>query len=179
MSEKRFKLDFDNHSQGSIMDRQDKYGQYCRLYDFGEVGRQQIVNLLNEQQATIQSLKEENEQLRGINKEIGDDLYNCRLNKDIVSEKLKLWQDTLAEYDIYTIKDLYESFELDAKTSKEKDKKIKELEVKVLNLELEIKRLEKMIWKIQWRFQQEVGIEKAREHYREIDKEMKGVIEDE
>ena len=161
MSEKRFKLDFDNHSQGSIMDRQDKYGQYCRLYDFGEVGRQQIVNLLNE------------------HKEIGDDLYNCRLNKDIVSEKLKLWQDTLAEYDIYTIKDLYESFELDAKTSKEKDKKIKELEVKVLNLELEIKRLEKMIWKIQWRFQQEVGIEKAREHYREIDKEMKGVIEDE
>lgn len=108
-----------------------------------------LVGLLNEQQATISALKEENEQLRGINKEIGDDLYNCRLNKDIVSEKLKLWQDTLAEYDIYTIKDLYESFELDAKTSKEKDKKIKELEVKVLNLELEIKRLEKMIWKIQ------------------------------
>ena len=39
-------------------------------------------------------------------------------------------------------------------------------------LQEEIKRLEKMIWKIQWRFQQEVGIEKAREHYREIDKEM-------
>lgn len=64
MSEKRFKLDFDNHSQGSIMDRQDKYGQYCRLYDFGEVGRQQIVDLLNEQQVTISALKEENEQLR-------------------------------------------------------------------------------------------------------------------
>ena len=59
MNEKRFKLDFDNHSQGSIMDRQDKYGQYCRLYDFGEVGRQQIVDLLNE-------LSEENEQLRKI-----------------------------------------------------------------------------------------------------------------
>lgn len=57
MNEKRFKLDFDNHSQGSIMDRQDKYGQYCRLYDFGEVGRQQIVDLLNE-------LSEENEQLK-------------------------------------------------------------------------------------------------------------------
>ncbi len=39
-------------------------------------------------------------------------------------------------------------------------------------MEKEIRRLEKMIWKIQWRFQQEVGIEKAREHYREIDKEM-------
>lgn len=57
MSEKRFKLDFDNHSQGAIMDRQDKYGQYCRLYDFGEVGRQQIVELLNE-------LAEENRELR-------------------------------------------------------------------------------------------------------------------
>ena len=88
-----------------------------------------IVDRLNEQQATItklkelngdkgkriislirtnKTLKEENEQLRGINKEIGDDLYNCRLNKDIVSEKLKLWQDTLAEYDIYTIKDFEE-----------------------------------------------------------------------
>ena len=41
-----------------------------------------------------------------------------------------------------------------------------------INLTEEIKRLEKMIWKIQWRFQQEVGIEKAKEHYREIDKEM-------
>ena len=39
-------------------------------------------------------------------------------------------------------------------------------------LQEEIKRLEKMMWKIQWRFQQEVGIEKAKEHYREIDKEM-------
>lgn len=60
-----------------------------------------VINLMNR-------LVEENEQLRGINKEIGDDLYNCRLNKDIVSEKLKLWQDTLAEYDIYTIKDFKE-----------------------------------------------------------------------
>lgn len=105
-----------------------------------EVGK--LFDRIDEQQATISALKEENEQLRGINKEIGDDLYNCRLNKDIVSEKLKLWQDTLAEYDIYTIKDFEESFELDAKINKEKDEKIKELEVKVLNLELEIKRLE-------------------------------------
>ena len=67
-----------------------------------------VEHKLNEQQATISALKEENEQLRRINKEIGDDLYNCRLNKDIVSEKLKLWQDTLAEYDIYTIKDFKE-----------------------------------------------------------------------
>lgn len=40
-------------------------------------------------------------------------------------------------------------------------------------LKEEIKRLEKMIWKIQWKFQQEVGIEKARKYYQEIDKEMK------
>ena len=29
-----------------------------------------------------------------------------------------------------------------------------------------------IILKLQWRFQQEVGMEKAREHYKEIDKEM-------
>lgn len=91
----------------------------------------------------LNKLNYENEQLREINKEIGDDLYNCRLNKNIISEKLKLWQDTLAEYDIYTIKDLGESFELDAKISKEKDEKIKELEVKVLNLELKNEELMK------------------------------------
>ena len=34
---------------------------------------------LNMQQATISQLKE-------LNKEIGDDLYNCRLNKNIISE---------------------------------------------------------------------------------------------
>ena len=49
-----------------------------------------------------------NMQLREINKDLGDDLHNCRLNKNIISEKLKLWQDTLAEYDIYTIKDFKE-----------------------------------------------------------------------
>ena len=73
MSEKRFKLDFDNHSQGSIMDRQDKYGQYCRLYDFGEVGRQQIVDLLNEQEAIINKLQEENASLK---QRIRDIKYN-------------------------------------------------------------------------------------------------------
>lgn len=67
-----------------------------------------------------------NKQLREINKEIGDDLYNCRVNKNIISKVLKLWQDTLAEYDIYTIKDFRESFELDARINKEKDEKIKE-----------------------------------------------------
>lgn len=47
MSEKRFKLDFDNCNGGCIMDREDRYGQYCKLYDFGEIGKKQIVNLLN------------------------------------------------------------------------------------------------------------------------------------
>lgn len=49
----------------------------------------------------------------------------------------------------------------------------KEYHQRIMNYQEEIKRLEKMVWKIQWRFQQEVGIEKAKEHYQEIDKEMK------
>ena len=101
MSEKQFKLSSETVLQYQIMDNDT------------DLNENEVVDLLNK-------LYEENEQLRGINKEIGDDLYNCRLNKDIVSEKLKLWQDTLAEYDIYTIKDFEESFELDAKTNKEK-----------------------------------------------------------
>ena len=91
----------------------------------------------------IERLTEENGQLREINKELGDDLYNCRVNKNIISKILKLWENTLAEYDIYTIKDFTESFELDAKINKEKDEKIKELQVKVLNLELEKEELMK------------------------------------
>ena len=63
-----------------------------------------------------------NEQLREINKEIGDDLYNCRLNKNIISEKLKLWQNTLAEYNIYTIKDL----SLQMKILKEENEQLKQ-----------------------------------------------------
>ena len=73
----------------------------------------EIVDVLNEQQAIIQSLKEENEQLR-------ENLHNCRLNKNIIREKLKLWQDAHKEYNIYSIKDFEESFELDAKINKEK-----------------------------------------------------------
>ena len=91
----------------------------------------------------IERLTEENGQLREINKELGDDLYDCRVNKNIISKILKLWENTLAEYDIYTIKDFTESFELDAKINKEKDEKIKELQVKVLNLELEKEELMK------------------------------------
>lgn len=73
-----------------------------------------VVDLLNNQAETITHLEEEigarendltivhrknkelqtrnlelnhmNEQLRKINKEIGDDLYNCRLNKNTISE---------------------------------------------------------------------------------------------
>ena len=94
-----------NEQQDTIFKLQDLCGQ-----SDGENSRLRTVN---------KNLKEINKQLREINKELGDDLYNCRLNKNIITEKLKLWQDTLAEYDIYTIKDLGESFELDAKISKE------------------------------------------------------------
>ena len=54
-----------------------------------------------EQYEQIQKLQEENEQLR-------ENLHNCRLNKNIISEKLKLWQDVHKEYDIYNIKDFEE-----------------------------------------------------------------------
>ena len=33
-------------------------------------------------ESKITTLEQENEKLRGINKEIGDDLYNCRLKKE-------------------------------------------------------------------------------------------------
>ena len=66
-----------------------------------------------EQYEQIQKLQEENEQLR-------ENLHNCRLNKNIIREKLKLWQDAHKEYNIYSIKDFEESFELDAKINKEK-----------------------------------------------------------
>ena len=61
-----------------------------------------------EQYEQIVQLQEENEQLRAINKKIGDDLYNCRLNKNIISERLKMWQDAHKKYDIYNIKDFEE-----------------------------------------------------------------------
>lgn len=99
------------------------------ILDDDEDGILAICELLNEKESIITVLKEENKklknqntQLREINKEIGDDLYDCRLNKNITSKVLKLWQDTLAEYGIYTINDFRESFELDAKINKEKEK---------------------------------------------------------
>lgn len=67
-----------------------------------------MVSMLNKQQAIIFALKEMNMQLREINKDIGDDLYNCRLNKNIIRERLKLWQDVHKEYDIYSIDDFEE-----------------------------------------------------------------------
>ena len=125
MSEERFVVGSNDIGEIIVTDVEtDRVYRYDSAVDFFG-----LIRLLNEQQSTItklkelngdkgkriislirtnKTLKEENEQLRGINKEIGDDLYNCRLNKDIVSEKLKLWQDTLAEYDIYTIKDFKE-----------------------------------------------------------------------
>ena len=56
----------------------------------------------------VGELQRENEQLRAINKKWGDDLHNCRLNKNIISEKLKMWQDVHKEYNIYNIKDFKE-----------------------------------------------------------------------
>ena len=163
MTEKRFKVCIDSNNGVGLYDNsarlvfikftnkedavscKDSLKYQCNLmnelYDENEHLKKQIEiekKWQLEKDKYYVKIKEENEQLREINKELGDDLYNCRLNKNIISEKLKLWQDTLIKYDIYTIKDLSESFELDAKINKEKDDKIKELQVKVLNLELEL-----------------------------------------
>lgn len=94
-----------------------------------------ICNVLNEQQDTISQLQDicgesdcenaklriENKRLQAKNEQLREILHNCKFNKNIIREQLKLWQDTLAKYNIYTIKDLSDSFELDTKISKEKD----------------------------------------------------------
>lgn len=118
MSEKRFEFYSDEYLIG-VLDT--VTGRTLNSFE--------IVDCLNEQQATIKKLqdlcgesdgenaklrienkkwKEMDEQLRAINKKIGDDLYNCRLNKNIISEKLKLWQDVHKEYNIYNINDFEE-----------------------------------------------------------------------
>ena len=86
--EKRFKLDFNNCSEGTIMDTHNKYGQYCKLYDFGQIGRQQIVDLLNEQQVTITQLKEENEVL----------LENLKERQDYFRNSEKEYHERIMNY---------------------------------------------------------------------------------
>ena len=82
-----------------------------------------------------------------------------------MSEQFILYQDDFGNYEIrYDDKVFHFLWELAPI--------LNEQQITITALKEEIKRLEKMIWKIQWRFQQEVGIEKAREHYQEIDKEM-------
>lgn len=94
MSEKRFELEISSFSG--------KHMKFLNILDNGKrLNSEEIVDLLNEQQSTISQLKK-------INKEISDDLHNCRLNKNIISEKLKLWQDVHKEYNIYSIKDFEE-----------------------------------------------------------------------
>ena len=67
------------------------------LKDKLEVSRRNM----SKQLERITALENENEQLR-------ENLHNCRLNKNIISEKLKLWQDVHKEYNIYSIKDFEE-----------------------------------------------------------------------
>ena len=67
---------------------------------------QTVHNKNKELQTENLELVHMNKQLREINKDIGDDLYSCRLNKNIISEKLKLWQDILEEHNIYTLEQL-------------------------------------------------------------------------
>lgn len=96
MSEKRFKTKYYLKSRQGVVLGVVKVNEEENVLSWGKV-----VDLLN-------SLTEENEQLREINKEISDDLHNCRLNKNIIREKLKLWQEVHKEYNIYSIKDFEE-----------------------------------------------------------------------
>lgn len=99
MSEKR--LDFISAYEKIVYDLRKESGKLIQKNCIS-------CELVNLQTREIDKLKKENEQLREINKELGDDLYNCRLNKNIIREKLKLWQDVHKEYGIYSIKDFEE-----------------------------------------------------------------------
>ena len=72
MSEKKFAFNVNKYQF-------EKDGKYFAHLDV--VDSHKVVDKLNEQQDTIKQLKEMNERLREINKKLGDDLYNCRLNK--------------------------------------------------------------------------------------------------
>lgn len=107
--------DYNAHLQGKIriLEKENEQLRQTVQHLTEEIGaRENDLTIVHRKNKELQTenleLKHMDEQLREINKTIGDDLYNCRLNKNIISEKLKLWQDTLAEYDIYTIKDLGE-----------------------------------------------------------------------
>ena len=108
MSEKRFEVEnertvYDNLLHRGFVcswkvDAQELVGLLNSLVDENRELRQTVTHLEEEcgaRENDIVNLKKENEQLKEINKEIGDDLYNCRLK----------------QYDIHTIKDLRESFE--------------------------------------------------------------------
>lgn len=113
MSEKRFELTKINPTVNLldtvyfIIDYENPNKEIRTLKD--------CVGLLNEQQSTICKLQDlcgesdyENAKLRIENKKLKDDLHNCRLNKNIISEKLKMWQDVHKKYNIYNIKDFEE-----------------------------------------------------------------------
>lgn len=91
--------------------------------------------------------------------------YQCNHICEILNKKENIIQKLESENEVL-IENLSES-EKQARIFK------KEYYERIINYQKEIKRLWKLIWKIQWRFEQEVGIEKAREHYQEIDEEMK------
>ena len=118
MSEKRFFTKINKNGRNVIIDKECHIELIdltlaCDVLNRLDLKLKTYNEQLGEQQATIKKLqdlnkkwKEMDEQLREINKEIGDEL--------------KLWQDVHKEYGIYSIKDFEESFELDAKINKEK-----------------------------------------------------------
>ena len=78
----------------------EQYEQIVQLQKENEQLKQKV-DFYKYFQKDARELEKENEQLR-------ENLHNCRLNKNIISEKLKLWQDVHKEYDIYNINDFEE-----------------------------------------------------------------------
>lgn len=161
MSEKRFAFrptPIGTHHLCEILDNDKRLG-FARHSDVGNV-----VGLLNEMNDTLVTLTRENHNLK--KQAETDDLGRGMLQKELNDCGFILCQDDFGNYEIrYEGKVFHFLWEVAPI--------LNEQQATITKQDEEIKRLEKMIWKIQWRFQQEAGIEKAKEHYQEIDKEMK------
>ena len=82
-------------------------GQYEQIVQLQEEN-EQLRQVLSENEKLLQKDLDMLTELRRENEQLRENLHNCRHNKNIISEKLKLWQDAHKEYNIYNIKDFEE-----------------------------------------------------------------------
>lgn len=88
------------------------------------------------------------------------------------NEQLKFENDTLKFNYQREIQNSIDFCNAYSKTNGKLLEEIEKLEKKNEQLKKRNKFLDEMIYKLQWRLQQEVGIKKAEEHFQEIHKEM-------